>query len=184
MATPFDQQLKYLAIKGDKSWREPARKLEVSGNLGVSVVSRPQSQPQIAPPVQPMMELAHTVVEQEAVEIEVEQEPSIADIATAALNGDDDDILEPDIGEDSGPPVEVFPEPPRDLPGDKEPQEMVTAKTPEPAHVAPPAMTALRADLLRRAQAGPKNPTPTAPVVLGLPPAHRDAGCPRESRKL
>jgi hypothetical protein len=140
---------------GGSAWRD-TKDVNVKMSGGVMVVGN-KSQPQIPhqPPDQKMIEqLAREIVEEV---------------------GPGPEILEPDIGEDSGPPV-MNAEPP--VPPEPEPTEMITTGDPIPMQAAPSTMSPMRAALLRELEKtkDPYRPTakPTAPINTGLPPKHRD----------
>ena len=136
--------------------------VSVSGNSGVMIVgSKKPPRPVDVTPRAAITQAPAPKFEDAAQPAELVSEP-------------EPDIVEPDVGEDTpSRPVEVMPEPPRDLPGDVDPPEQVTTAPEEPPQAAHPQptqaapMSALKADLLKRLQIGVKNPQPSKPVNTG-----------------
>lgn len=147
------KQLSILKALGGPAWRDQ-KDVNVNVSGGVRVIGQPK----------PTKLIEHSPADQELIE----------QAARQFIGLPDEEILEPDVSEDDRAIVHVIPEPPRDLPGDVDPIELVTpgekeVALPAPAHPAPPdapKMSALRADLLRKMTAGVKNPNPTAQVTV------------------
>ena len=176
-----------LKALGPSQWSRDERKaLNVNHSGGVTIASH--RQPPAAVP-----KLTHTVVKA-AIEMAAEEDaPHVPGFVEEPPDDDFAEIpenaaqVEPHGSSDSdatdqvatrkpeavetplaAAPVPVLPEPPRDLPGDVDPPELIGDGA--PAH--PPApnaerISALKADLLKYMKTGVANPTPSRPVNLG-----------------